>query len=138
MKDILNRSATAYHGPDGYVESETSNIHLELSTPYEMTGEKTSETNSFELVAVAYSACMSGAMNKALEMAKTNYDDFSVTVKNHLQKDDDGGVRFYFELIVSLKGVSPSQKESIVNRAYSLCPFSKAIKGNVKTNITIT
>ena len=137
MKDILKRSATAHHGPNGHVESETSNIHLELSTPYEMTKEQTSETNSFELVAMAYSACMSGAMNKALELAEAKYDDFSVTVTNHLQKDDDGGVRFEFELIVTLKGVDASKKEAIVRRAYGLCPFSKAIKGNVQTHITI-
>lgn len=137
MKDILKRSATAYQGPNGYVESETSNIHLELSTPVEMTKQQTSETNSFELVAVAYSACMSGAMNKALEMAETRVDDFAVSVTNHLKKDDDGGVRFEFELIVTLEGVNPAQKETIVNHAYSLCPFSNAIKGNVQTHITI-
>jgi len=137
MKDILKRSATAYHGPNGYVESDTSNIHLELTMPEEMTNKPTSGTNSFELVAVAYSACMSGAMNQALQMAKTPYDSFNVEVINHLQKDEDGGVRFEFDLIVTLNGVEASQKETLIKTAYGLCPFSKAIKDNVQTHITI-
>ena len=137
MKDILKRSATAYHGPNGYVESDTSNIHLELTMPEEMTNTPTRETNSFELVAVAYSACMSGAMNQALQMADASYESFNVEVINHLQEDDGSGVRFKFDLIVTLKGVNASQKEALVKTAYGLCPFSKAIKGNVQTHITI-
>ncbi len=137
MKAILIRSATASKGPEGYVQSHTADIHLALGTPEEFSHIKTGETNSFELVAVAYSACMSGALNQALELTDTPYDDFSVSVVNHLHKDDDGGVRFEFELTVTLEGVANTHKQAIVDKAYALCPFSKAIKGNVSTSVKI-
>lgn len=137
MNDILNRKATAYHGREGYVESETTNIHLELATPTEMTGKTTTETNSFELVAMAYSACMSGAVNKALELKEVAYDDFKVEVVNHVLKDDSGGKLFEFDLNIILEGLTNTDKNRVVDVAMGLCPFSKAIKGNVKTNVHI-
>ena len=138
MSAILKRSAINRHGRDGHVETTDKRLHHELSTPVEMTGKKTDNTNSFELVAVAYSACFGGALQRALELKAVDYEDFSVEVESVVHKDEElGGKRFSFNIHVQIDGVNEELKQPLVDAANKICPFSKAIDGNVETNLII-
>lgn len=126
------------HGPKGYVVNGDASLRLELAPPVEISHEKTTKTNSFELVAVAYSACLGGAVDKALGMKSVSYDDFSVKVTNNVSVDEEnGGKLFQFDIVITLEGVEEARKQEVVDLANRLCPFSKAIKGNVESTLTI-
>ena len=113
-------------------------LRLELAPPVEMSGQVTRKTKSFELVAFAFSACMGGAVEKALIHQDVPYDDFSVQVTNNVFEDHKhGGKVFAFDIIITLEGVDPTVKHAVVDHAHKLCPFSKAIRGNVDTTVTI-
>lgn len=113
-------------------------MRLELAPPVEISNEETTKTNSFELVAIAYSACLGGAVGRALAMKEVAYDDYSVAVTNNVSADEEkGGKLFQFDITVSLDGVDETRKQEVVDLANQLCPFSKAIKGNVETHLTI-
>ncbi|MFP4462140.1 MAG: OsmC family protein [Thermotogota bacterium] len=134
----MTRSGTNMHGPKGYVINETGSMRLDLAPPVEISEEDTTKTNSFELVAVAYSACLGGAVGRALAMKEIPYDDYFVKVTNNVFADEEkGGKLFQFDITINLDGVEEARKEEVVNLANQLCPFSKAIKGNVKTALKI-
>ncbi len=136
MKIAMKRSAINRGGRVGYVETTDGRLHHELATPSEMTGKPTDDTNSFELVALAYSACFGSALQKAFEMKEIEYDDFSVEVENVVLVDDKGK-QFSFNLTVQIDGADNAIKKEMVDAANNICPFSKAIAGNVDVNIKI-
>lgn len=138
MQVLLRRKGINRHGRDGHVETSDGRLHHELTAPEEMTKKPTDNTNSFELVAVAYSACFGGALQRAFEVNDVDYDDFSVEVESVVLKDDErGGKKFAFNINVHFEGVDDSVKRKIVDAANEICPFSKAIEGNVETNLTM-
>ncbi len=136
MKVALKRSAINRGGRVGHVETLDGRLHHELATPSEMTGKSTDDTNSFELVALAYSACFGSALQKAFEVKEVDYDDFSVEVENVVLADEKGK-KFSFNLKVQIDGVDDSIKQDMVDSANNICPFSKAIQGNVDVDIKI-
>lgn len=138
IRPVLKRSGTNRHGPNGYVINGDGSLRLELAPPVEISNEETTKTNSFELVAIAYSACLGGAVGRALAMKEVAYDDYHVEVTNNVSVDEEqGGKLFQFDIIIILDGVDEARKEEVVDLANRLCPFSKAIKGNVDTTLKI-
>jgi|AntRauTorcE11897_2_1112592.scaffolds.fasta_scaffold31680_2 Ohr subfamily peroxiredoxin len=136
MKTVLKRSAINRGGREGHVETTDERLHHELATPSEMTGKPTDDTNSFELVALAYSACLGSALQKAFEIKEIKYDDFSVEVENVVLANEKGK-QFSFNIKVHIEGVEDALKQAMIDAANKICPFSKAIQGNVDVNIKI-
>ncbi len=60
--------------------------------------------------------------------------DIKVTATVRLHKDDSG----YFidaTLDAELKNVDQQQAEALVTKAHTICPYSKATRGNIEVNL---
>ena len=96
------------------------------------------KTNPEELFAACYGACFQGAMNvvaPALGVKMPSKPEGAVVHTTvHLvgyPKDRDWGLRVHMK--VEAKGLSQDDLEKVIERAKEICPFARAIEGNVHT-----
>ena len=100
------------------------------------------KTNPEELFAAGYGACFQSAMNAVANEMKINLpfgkEDSKVESTVHLVGDLkklDLGLRV--DLKVKIRGVSQETLEKVVERTKEVCPYSRATKGNVITNVEV-
>src|SRR5262245_36483811 len=132
MAVLATETASATAGREGRASSADGKIDLQLSPP----GSKGAGTNPEQLFAAGYSACFGGALLAAAGLAKVALRpaDVKVTATVNLNKDDSG----YFldvTLNAELNGIDQTQTEALVARAHTICPYSKATRGNVQVKL---
>ncbi len=132
MPVLASEVASATAGREGKATSPDGKINLNLSPP----GSNGPGTNPEQLFAAGYSACFGGAIGVAAMMAKVplRAADITVTATVNLNKDDTG----YFldvTLNAALNGVDQSNAEALVAKAHTLCPYSKATRGNIEVKL---
>ncbi|KAJ1324684.1 lipoyl-dependent peroxiredoxin [Microdochium nivale] len=100
------------------------------------------KTNPEELFAAGYGACFQSAMNAVAASMGTKMpeavEDSVVDTTVHLvgdMKKLDMGLRV--EMKVKVKGLDKDTLDKIVAKAKEVCPYSRATKGNVTTNIEV-
>lgn len=125
----------------GHVEGDDLVIDLTMAKALGGPGDK-GKTNPEELFAAGYGACFQSAMNaSAMSMGitmPTKKEDSIVETTVHLVGDMkalDMGVRV--DMKVKVKGLSAEELHKVVEEAKEVCPYSRATKGNVTTNITV-
>ncbi|KAL6249514.1 hypothetical protein RBB50_003367 [Rhinocladiella similis] len=100
------------------------------------------KTNPEELFAAGYGACFQSAMNASAISLKVKMpeakEDSIVETTVHLvgdMKKLDMGLRV--DMKVKVKGLERSQLDKVVEKAKEVCPYSRATRGNVTTNIEV-
>lgn len=120
-------------GRTGESRSSDGKLDIILSSP----GSTGPGTNPEQLFAAGWSACFIGAMGKAAANLNLKLPaDHSVNAEIDLQSGELGyslGAR----LNISLPGLDPQTAKSIIEEASLICPYSKAIKGNIKTEYNL-
>jgi lipoyl-dependent peroxiredoxin len=129
MAVLASETASATAGREGRANSPDGKIDLGLSPP----GSNGPGTNPEQLFAAGYSACFGGAIGAAAAQAKVRLSskDIKVTATVNLNKDDSG---FFIDVTLNaeLSGVDQAQTEALVAKAHTICPYSKATRGNIK------
>jgi osmotically inducible protein OsmC len=117
----------------GVARSSDGRLEIKLSPP----GSSGQGTNPEQLFAAGWSACFEGAMGVAARKMKiTLPDDLAIDTEVDLNLGDDG----YFlraRLDVSVPGVERDVAQALVDQAHQICPYSKAIRGNVDVTINL-
>lgn len=125
----------------GHIEGD--NLHIDLTMAKALGGPGDADkTNPEELFAAGYGACFQSAMNASamslkIQMPKKKEDSIVETTV-HLVGDMkalDMGIRVAMK--VKVKGLSREQVEQVVEKAKEVCPYSRATRGNVHTEIEI-
>jgi Ohr subfamily peroxiredoxin len=129
---LASETASTTAGREGRSTSADGKINLQISPP----GSNGPGTNPEQLFAAGYSACFGGAIAAAAQMSKLPLkgSDIKVTATVNLNKDDSG----YFidaTLNAELNGVDQNQAEQLVAKAHTLCPYSKATRGNIEVKL---
>jgi lipoyl-dependent peroxiredoxin len=90
-----------------------------------------------QLFAGAWSACYTGALGLVAKSKKVTLPaDTSVDIEVDLGMTGDA----YFiqaRMDVRLPGVAPDVASAIVNEAHGVCPYSKAVHGNIDVATTV-
>ena len=105
-------------------------------------GGKDGRTNPEELFAAGYGACFQSAMNATASSMNIDLplgkEESIVESTVHLVgslKELDMGLRV--DLKVKVKGIDQETLQKVVNKAKEVCPYSRATKDNVITNIEV-
>ena len=125
----------------GHVEGDDLNVDLTMAKALGGAGDR-GKTNPEELFAAGYGACFQSAMNASaislkIEMPKAK-EDSVVETTVHLvgdMKQLDMGIRV--DMKVKVKGISKEDLDKVVEKAKEVCPYSRATRGNVTTNIEV-
>ncbi|MGI4832241.1 MAG: organic hydroperoxide resistance protein [Janthinobacterium lividum] len=140
MATIMHSSqAKSIGGRDGRIESDNHVLTLELTMPRNLGGRaREGATNPEQLFAAGYAACFGNAVIHVARQAKVNVGEISIDAKVDLFMNDENLPTLAVALHANLPGVDQAQAEDIVAQAHQGCPYSRATRGNIDVNITVT
>ena len=111
----------------GMAKSSDGRLDIKLSAP----GSNGVGTNPEQLFAAGWSACFEGAMGIAAHKKRIRIpDDAAIDAEVDLCMDK-GESFLRARLNISLPGLEREVAKEIVDAAEKICPYSKAIRGNV-------
>jgi osmotically inducible protein OsmC len=135
MTALYTAHATATAGRNGHAETDDGVVKFDLSVPKPMGGEgKAGATNPEQLFAMGYAACFGGAVEFVAASHKIAHKGVRVNSAVTFNKDDSG---FFISaaLDVHVEGVDQATAEKLVAEAHTVCPYSKATKGNITVDL---
>ena len=117
----------------GVSRSTDGNLDIKLSVP----GTGGAGTNPEQLFAAGWSACFEGAMGIAASKLRIELPaDTAIDAEVDLCVNE-GGFFLQARLNVSLPGLDREVALSVVEAAKGICPYSKAIRGNVDVEYNV-
>jgi len=134
-KKVLYTASTHTTGgrEKGVSRSSDGNLDIRLSTP----GAGGTGTNPEQLFAAGWSACFEGALGIAAKKSRVELPaDTAIDAEVDLVFSD-GGFILQARLNVSLPGLDRTLAQSLVDAAHDICPYSKAVKGNIDVEYNV-
>jgi osmotically inducible protein OsmC len=122
-------------GRDGKVRTSDGLVDAALAVPAEMGGAG-GATNPEQLFAAGYAACFHSALRVVARRAKSTVDGSEVTALVGIGPDGPG-YGLAVELRVSLPNVPRAEAEQLVAQAHTVCPYSRATRGNINVTLTV-
>ena len=127
-------SATTKGGRNGRAILENGGLALAMGLQKEFGGNGEGH-NPEQLFALGYSACFGQAI---LVVAKKHgVDGQAAKVTADVTLNTDGGFSLAVELKVSIPGADKAKVQALVEEAHTICPYSKATKGNIPVKLTV-
>jgi len=118
---------------NGVSRSSDGRLDIMLSPP----GSPRTGTNPEQLFAAGWSACFEGALALAAHKKKIKLPaDLAIDAEVDLHLDN-GAYFLSARLNVSIPGIDRSIAQGLVEDAEGICPYSKAIKGNIAATYTV-
>ena len=120
-------------GRDGGVsKSDDGRLDIRHSLPGTGKG-----TNPEQLFAAGWSACFEGALLGAAQLARVRLPaEMAIDAEVDLMKGDDG-YSLQARLNISLPGLPRDVAQKLVDDAEHICPYSKAVHGNIKASFNL-
>lgn len=136
MKKLFTSEAIAEGARSGTIAEPQGQLNLQLVNPIE-TGDPNAGPTPETLFSAAYAACYQGALINAGEALGTPVKNSVVRVKTSLIEDEQGSYGLQVDIHAKIPGLDPVPAEFVMEKAHSTCPYSKAIRGNVKVNLIV-
>lgn len=126
MKTLYTAHAKAVGGREGHAETDDKKVSVDFAAP----GSGKPGTNPEQLFACGYGACFGGAIAHVAHQQKLEIGTPEVEAEVSLNQGDDG---FFISVVlnVSIPGLDKAEAEKLVQTAHTVCPYSKATRGNV-------
>jgi osmotically inducible protein OsmC len=120
-------------GREGASRSSDGHLDVKLSLP----GSKGTGTNPEQLFAAGWSACFEGALGVAAKQQKIALPaDTAIDAEVDLHSGGDG-YSLSARLNISLPGLERDVAQALAEAAHQICPYSKAIRGNIDVALNI-
>lgn len=117
----------------GRSRTSDGRLEVQLTTP----GAKGEGTNPEQLFAVGWSSCFLSAIKlEAINQKITLPENVAIDAEIDLCTTD-GQYVLQARLSVNLPGIDRLTAQRLVDGAHLLCPYSKAVHGNIKVETTI-
>jgi osmotically inducible protein OsmC len=117
----------------GVSRSSDGNLDIRLNTP----GTGGTGTNPEQLFAAGWSACFEGALGVAANKARIELPaDTAIDAEVDLAVNQ-GGFFLQARFNIHLPGLDHAVAQSLVDAASNICPYSKAVKGNVNVEYNV-
>jgi Ohr subfamily peroxiredoxin len=118
---------------NGVAKSSDGRLDIRLSTP----GTNGVGTNPEQLFAAGWSACFEGAMGIAAKKLNVTLPQETAIDAEVDLVSSNGGYNLQARLNVNLPGLQTEDAQKLVDLAHMMCPYSKAIRGNVDVEINL-
>ena len=127
-------SATTKGGRNGRAMLDNGALALAMAAPKEIGGAGDGH-NPEQLFALGYSSCYGQAL--LLLSKKHGVDGQAAKVTCEVTLSTDGGFNLSAELKVSIPGADKDKVQALVEEAHTVCPYSRATKGNMAVKLTV-
>ncbi|MFJ6631780.1 Ohr family peroxiredoxin [Streptomyces sp. NPDC091376] len=131
---VVNVAGEGRNG--GRVRSDDRMLDISLAHPKELGGAGDA-TNPEQLFAAGWGACFLGAVRIAAADRKVRLTSTEINAEITLAHGDDG-YSLVAVLNLELGGVDQDGATELARAAHQMCPYSKAIRGNVPVTINAT
>ncbi len=128
-------TATTRGGRNGRAILDNGGLALAMALPKEMGGDGAGH-NPEQLFALGWSSCFGQAILALAKKHGLDGQDARVTCTITLDKDETS-FALKAELKVSLPGADKAKVQALVEDAHTICPYSKATRGNVPVTLTV-
>jgi Ohr subfamily peroxiredoxin len=127
-KTLFTAKTHSKSGRDGYAKSADGFLDINLSQPHPA---------AENLFAAAWSACYMGAIELAAAQRKIKLNE-SPTVDAEINLNRAGDSYFLSaSLNVHVPGVDRAVAEELAEAAHGICPYSKAVHGNIEVSTNV-
>lgn len=124
-------------GRNGHVESSDGLLKFDLSIPKGMGGAgRDGTTNPEQLFACGYAACFGSAIEFVGGLKKLDVKGATVTCAVAIDRND-AGFQLSATLTVTLPNLDRATAEALVAEAHTVCPYSKATRGNMPVTLVV-
>jgi osmotically inducible protein OsmC len=137
---LYTAEATAYGPRTGAVVSSDDRLDLELSRPAAMGGDDGPGTNPEQLFAAGYAACFHSAMRygaKELGLPADALQGAYVTARVHFDKSDATSFDLAVDLLGHMPKLDAEQARAVMEKTHTICPYSRATRGNVEVRMEV-
>lgn len=138
MKNMYTIAATATGGRNGHVKSENGILDLQVRMPKGLGGANDDFANPEMLFAAGYSACFDSALNRVIQLSKTDTGETTVTASVSIGQIENGGFGLAVKLHANIPNVSLEVAQSLIEKAHQVCPYSNATRGNIEVELTVS
>jgi osmotically inducible protein OsmC len=128
-------SATTKGGRNGRAVLDNNGLALAMALPKEMGGAGDGH-NPEQLFALGWSSCFGQAIVALGKKHGLDGNDARVTCAVTIDKDETS-FALKAELKVSLPGADKAKVQALAEDAHTICPYSKATRGNVPVTLTV-
>jgi lipoyl-dependent peroxiredoxin len=136
IKPLYTAHATSVGGRNGHTQSADGLVSVDLSIPKAMGGPgKPHTTTPEDLFAAGYAACFGSACEFVSRQMKLRPTSITVRSAVSIGETPGGGFGLAVELEPQIGGVSPADAAKIVAAAHEVCPYSRAVRGNVEVTL---
>jgi lipoyl-dependent peroxiredoxin len=136
METIYTATVENEGGRDGTVRSTDGTLNLDIKRPVEMDGEG-GTPNPEMMFAAAYSACYNSALKAVASRREVILPDHTVMVSISFNKDGHNNF-LSGKILVDAPGMDQAELQQLANTAHAVCPYSKAVKGNVDMTVEVS
>ncbi|GAC1299945.1 MAG: organic hydroperoxide resistance protein [Vulcanimicrobiaceae bacterium] len=136
MNVLYTAEATSIGGRDGGVRTGDGLIDLQLAVQKELGGPGGSKSNPEDLFAAGYAACFHSALKLAAGKLHVPARDSKVSARVGIGPEGES-FALEVDMQVALPGVESAKAEELVRAAHSLCPYSKATRGNIAVRLAL-
>lgn len=134
VEPVYTTTATVTGGREGHARSNDGLLDVSLTGAREMGGPGTG-TNPEQLFAAGYAACFQSAMTGVGERHEVDTSASTVVGTVTLGKAEDGGWGLAVTLTVAIPGLDHDATMRLIEEAHRVCPYSRAIDGNVAVTL---
>ncbi len=138
MPILYRAQASVSGGRDGRARSSDGILDVKLSVPKALGGAGEPATNPEQLFAAGYAACFDGSLQFLIGMKKLAGVNTSVTADVGVGPGEGApGFVLDVELTAHVAGLPRAEAEALVAEAHAVCPYSKALRGNVDVRLNV-
>jgi osmotically inducible protein OsmC len=138
IKVLYTANATAKGGRSGHTQSDDGVVSVDLSMPQVAGGTgKAGTTTPEHLFAAGYAACFGSACDVMAQKFHLAPVSLEINAAVGFGPDSAGGYGLTVELEMEAGGLSQADAQKIADAAHEICPYSKAIRGNVDVKIRV-
>lgn len=118
----------------GIARSSDGYLDVRLAEP----GSTYIGTNPEQLFAAAWSACFESAIALAARRTKVALDEITIDAEVSLHLANSADYLLSARLNISIPGVDSIIAENLVQQAKCICPYSKAMRGNIDVTFNLS
>ncbi|EJF54285.1 peroxiredoxin, Ohr subfamily [Saprospira grandis DSM 2844] len=133
---IYSTAAKAKGGRNGEVATEDGVLSVSVRMPKALGGADDEHTNPEQLFAAGYAACFDSALNLVARTQKLKITS-EIRTEVGLMKNQEGGFDLKVAIEAKIEGVEKAQAQALLEAAHAVCPYSRAIRGNVDCSISL-
>lgn len=127
-KTLFSGTTHNQSGPNGHARSADGFLDLQIPEPHPA---------AENLFGAAWSACFMGAIGVAAAQRKLSLPEHP-SVDATIDLLMEGGEFFLrAKLDVAIPGIDPEVGRELVEAAHKICPYSKAVEGNIEVDVKL-